>query len=316
MFVLEVGRGAVEALAFGPDSRMLGVPWGQRGLLLWSDPTSGSEPRTLRTPPTFGGGPPRFSPDGRRIVWRTHRTLFVFDVSGDGNPLACVQSPEGSPGHFQAALTPDGQAVLVSHMAIQERGMYGSRIERRPLADLRAEAATWSVTVTRVIWDDAVFLPDGRTAVILELEQKSRPYGWNLFLVARELATGRELWTSPPNEDGPRSPTLSADGRLLAAWHTKHLTVWRTDDLDRPPVRLKNEGRKYYTDIAFHPSGRYLAATSNDTTVKLYETTTWQTARTFAWEIGRLRSVAFSADGCRAAVGSDKGKILIWDVDL
>ncbi len=50
--------------------------------------------------------------------------------------------------------------------------------------------------------------------------------------------------------------------------------------------------------------------------MKLYDTTTWQVARTFAWEIGRLRSVAFAPDGCRAAVGSDKGRILLWDLDL
>jgi WD40 repeat protein len=76
------------------------------------------------------------------------------------------------------------------------------------------------------------------------------------------------------------------------------------------------KGPKHFTNLAFHPSGRYLAAASNDTTVTLYETETWKVAKTFAWDVGRLRSVAFSPDGCRAAAGSDKGRVVVWDVDL
>ena len=82
------------------------------------------------------------------------------------------------------------------------------------------------------------------------------------------------------------------------------------------PNVVPDSGPKHFTGIAFHPSGRYLAATSNDATVKLYDTATWTVARTFAWDIGRLRSVAFSPDGTRAAVGSDTGKVLVWDVDV
>jgi hypothetical protein len=38
--------------------------------------------------------------------------------------------------------------------------------------------------------------------------------------------------------------------------------------------------------------------------------------REIAWDIGRLRSVAFSPDGMLAAGAGDKGKIVVWDVDL
>jgi WD40 repeat protein len=78
----------------------------------------------------------------------------------------------------------------------------------------------------------------------------------------------------------------------------------------------QNENSHQFTGIAFHPSGRYLAATSNDATVKLYDTTTWQVAKTYTWDIGRMRSIAFSPDGTLAAAGSDTGKVVVWDVDL
>jgi WD40 repeat protein len=50
--------------------------------------------------------------------------------------------------------------------------------------------------------------------------------------------------------------------------------------------------------------------------VKFSDTTIWNVARTFTWDIGRMRSVAFSPDGALAAAGSDRGKVVVWDVDL
>jgi WD40 repeat protein len=94
------------------------------------------------------------------------------------------------------------------------------------------------------------------------------------------------------------------------------LRIHSIDNLAAPPRVLKNDNKKHFTGVAFHPSGRYLAATSNDATVKLYDTTTWEVARTFTWDIGRMRSIAFSPDGALAAAGSDTGKVVVWDVDL
>jgi WD40 repeat protein len=93
-----------------------------------------------------------------------------------------------------------------------------------------------------------------------------------------------------------------------------HVFAQSADDPDQHVFRA-NDNTRQFTGVAFHPSGRYLAATSNDETVKLYDTATWQLARTFTWKVGRLRSVAFSPDGTRAAVGSDSGKVVVWDVD-
>jgi WD40 repeat protein len=92
--------------------------------------------------------------------------------------------------------------------------------------------------------------------------------------------------------------------------------VYRTADPSAPVAAIKNDSRKHFTGAAFHPGGRFLAATSNDHTVKFYDTATWNRAGGFDWEVGRLRSVAFSADGTLAAAGTDKGQIVLWDVDF
>jgi WD40 repeat protein len=73
---------------------------------------------------------------------------------------------------------------------------------------------------------------------------------------------------------------------------------------------------KYFTAVSFHPTHNWLAATSNDETVKFYDTETWGLAKTFAFKIGRMRSIAFSPDGTLAAAGSDTGQVVIWDVGL
>ena len=39
-------------------------------------------------------------------------------------------------------------------------------------------------------------------------------------------------------------------------------------------------------------------------------------AKTFTWNIGKMRSIAFSPDGTLAAAGSDSGKVVVWDVDV
>jgi WD40 repeat protein len=101
----------------------------------------------------------------------------------------------------------------------------------------------------------------------------------------------------------------------LALRSRNAIYLWNANDFAIEPKRIA-AGKKELTSLAFHPSGRFLAATSNDETVKLYDTETWQIAQTFSWKIGRLRSIAFSPDGNLAAAGSDTGKIVVWDVDL
>jgi len=110
----------------------------------------------------------------------------------------------------------------------------------------------------------------------------------------------------------------SPDGTWLAlgAGYGPSIYVFRADDLAAKPIRLTGKSRKHYTGLAFHPSGRFLAATSNDETVTFFDTHTFAEARTYMWKIGRLRSVAFSPDGALAAVGSDTGKVVVWDVDV
>ena len=74
------------------------------------------------------------------------------------------------------------------------------------------------------------------------------------------------------------------------------------------------EGQYLITGLGQHL--RDLLVSQDKETVKLLDTATGTEARTFTWELGRMRSVCFSTDGTLAAAGSDKGQVVVWDVDL
>lgn len=105
----------------------------------------------------------------------------------------------------------------------------------------------------------------------------------------------------------------SPDGSAVVGTHEATLVVWRPG---ANPEKVRPGGRKHITRAAFHPSGKHLAVTSNDETVRLLDTQTWAVARQFAWNIGRLKVVAFSPDGTLAAAGGERGRVVVWDVDV
>lgn len=111
-----------------------------------------------------------------------------------------------------------------------------------------------------------------------------------------------------PHEGEVRLHALAAGVKVPAA-------------VPKPPAPPVSKGKKAKPDptchaVAFHPNGALLAAAGDDQMVTLYDTTTWAAVRTFAWKVGRLRAVCFSADGTRAAALSASGKVVVWDVDV
>jgi WD40 repeat protein len=157
--------------------------------------------------------------------------------------------------------------------------------------------------------------PDGETFVTLD----GGPDAWMVSPLIRV-----SLWSV---KDGTflRSAKLpggtlplvafAPDGERFVTCRTNALTIWDAATLTPARRDVRSDNRSRLTGLAFHPGGKYLAVTSNDRTVKLYDTTTWELARSYTWDIGKMRGVAFSKDGTLAAAGSSEGKIVVWDFD-
>lgn len=108
---------------------------------------------------------------------------------------------------------------------------------------------------------------------------------------------------------------VSRDGTAVCFANRNTIQIWSDNGGFKKTTELKNIGRRYFTAIAFHPSGCFLAAANNDNTIQYFDTSNWKQTHSFIWDIGRMRSLAFSPNGCLAAAGSDNGNVVIWDVE-
>jgi WD40 repeat protein len=162
-----------------------------------------------------------------------------------------------------------------------------------------------------------IFAPDGSVVYQLVHVRAREPRAPITNAVeAVDPRTGKLVSTVTLTGTYGDNSVISPDSNFLATCCDRTIAVVEMGSVWQEKLRITNTTKKHFTGIAFHPSGKYLAATSNDETVKLYDTTTWEVAHTFAWDIGKMRSVAFSRDGTLAAAGSDKGQIVVWDVDV
>ena len=60
----------------------------------------------------------------------------------------------------------------------------------------------------------------------------------------------------------PDRVAVSPDGRWAGGLRKNRLAVWSLAELSGPPALLTNDSHHSFTDLAFHPSGRFLAVMS------------------------------------------------------
>ena len=129
-----------------------------------------------------------------------------------------------------------------------------------------------------------------------------------------EPATGRDVSVLRGHGDTATALAFSPDGATLAAACGQFLWAW--DVRSGGSLTRQKVDRLHFQAIAFTPDGRLLAAVRNDRTARFWDTRTWKEHAAFDWEVGPLVSLAVSPDGMRAAAGSKRGKIVVWDLDF
>lgn len=309
-------RGSVDALAFSANGRLLASGGGDGEIRVWDGATltettaslGGAFSRDLNFPvgepgrsenrrddveavPGFKAPPGqeagrsragrqvvtlRFAPDGERLI------VVVLDRS-TGWVQARVVTLDLASGQrstdlevragAQAAVSPDG--------ALLATGGAGGQIWLWDLA-AKAQLASWSAHPDSV--NALAFSPDGR------------------WLVSAGLDKAAKVWGVPRQ---PRASALQQGG--LAGQNS-----WRTAPAPRETAVLVGSDGMVST-AAFSSDGRFLATGSDDQTLRVWNTETWQEVALLRGQLSGISSVAFAPTAYLLATGGKGGEIRLWN---
>ena len=310
MIVLKRKAKPTERVLFSPDGKSLAVAGGRRKPLeLWSVHDPNAPKFTLDVQLDRADLHFAFSPTGDQIIAVSDDALDSFDTHSGQQVWGFM--PEESSCIGGLDVSADGHIFLGKIHAYMDDAPFqcwrlaGAAEPDRQWTVKKAPDSEWMCR-------GVVCLP--RIDHVGFAEYTPHPYASRIVL--RSASSGRRVSVLECGDSELKQIAVSDDGRWLGALTARAISVWSTTKFNTAPTVMKNASRLAFTGLAFHPSGRFLAATSNDATVKLYDTSNWALATTYTWEIGRMRSVAFSPDGLLAAAGSDTGRVVVWDVDV
>jgi len=287
MIVLKTKSQCLETVAFSPDGTALAAG-GKKGCYHWDSWRTATQAVQIASGETVRV---EFALGSTHLILNTHRgTVVVRELASK------VEYPLTTPGYHQSFAVSHRHGLVVTCSPSEQRvSAWRLKESGEPQHCWDTHLQTWGHASVTGSGDLFVLPGDSIMNGLMFVEALT---GALVEIVATHQ---RGRWFSAPDDSFS----------VTVGFNTLHIKPANGDPL--PPIF---DGNKQVTNIAFHPSGKYLAATSNDATVKLYDTTTWQVAKTFTWNIGRMRSIAFSPDGMLAAAGSDTGKVVVWDVDV
>ncbi len=279
----------VTAVALSPDRRLLATSFD----LDESNYTAFAEPpgRDYQLPyvgDESGCAGLMFTPDGKELVAAWNHWTGGYEPSVMRLPLAPILAPK---------------------RLVEKRNPLNGQVYKTP-----AHKPTWKNILT---------LPGGAPATTAALSANGRL-----------VAAGTEDGTVHV-ADLKKKKTLASfawEGRKLRDRAVKRIgfspTGARVASLagGRLFVRPLGAGASWWTkdalgpvhDFAFHPAGRVLCAACADGQARFLDAHTGLVRQSFQWakKPKPLHSVCFAPDGLTCTVGSENGKVIVWDVDL
>ncbi|MCI0456111.1 MAG: WD40 repeat domain-containing protein [Gemmataceae bacterium] len=237
-----------------------------------------------------------FTPDGRTLLWSCVSGVMLRDLDG-GTERIIKTTFDG----WLFCVSPDGRTLAMYNGPSLWDVQTGERLAP---ASRRRWFSPNGIALT----------PDWRT---LAASYPLDPGASKRHVICFHNSKTMERKEEPrlPFHGGDRTAlAFSPDGAYLAAACGRLLWVW--DVRTHEEAALLNPDRRSYNALAFTPDGRHLLTCRSDGTVRFHDTETWAERAAFDWKIGRLMSLAIAPDGMRAAAGSQRGKIVVWDVEL
>lgn len=307
MIVLQGRKKPVERLAFVPGTRRLVAAGSDHPAVVWD----------LETGATADPGVPdeflehHFTvppPGGRRLyaVDHIYGECQTFDPdTGTAADLAA----SGAGYVLELAVAPDGARLILAcdHANRHLRGFAVGPTGRL--------SRLWQGPVG-TDWNHLAFFPDGRRFAVVEMIAGKGTAPSTTDVVIGDAATGAFLARVPAVRVSHNcSLRPSPDGTKLLGMIRTRLVLWDAATGAELAAAKTPAGKTQFTGAAFDPSGRWLLTANNDATVRVWDAATLREARALAWPVGQAKSVAVSPDGMLAAVGGDRGQVVVWDFD-
>jgi hypothetical protein len=309
--VIRASVGAISCVAFSPDSSLFG--YGSREIVRLADT------RTGQTLHPMAGGPGTVT----SLAWSStsnHITVAYDDGSirmrefprGPGITVLGARDEGGSSRRNPVAWSPDGTRIAspaTSEIVSIMPAASGSPA-RRTLIGHRQ----W---VTDIAWS-----PDGTRIATASADGTARTWDAAVsscltILTGHEGAVTGVAW-SP---GGASLATTGTDGTVriwdmarYAPYPAKRMPGRHPDTVQLSPTMTMDGRGGSGTDVAFSPSGNFLATAWHDGMARLWSAANGSVIDTLAGHAGPVTSLAFAPDGSILVTASEDGTIRFWDV--
>jgi len=317
--------GAIHAIAFSKNDRLLATGGADRTVALW-DTSTGTRQRVLSQNESEGW--PRFiefSPDAMTVAagggWDDRVRVWQ---TGTGKKIHELETGE-------LALDARGLQLrrlqmILSALRYSPDGSTLYAVGSTTKGALRVRS--WNLTTGNETlsnnWSNmASYLSEDADAQLIQAIDFSPSceqlaLAWSNGIHVLDTTTSERL--KHLNGPGGRilSVRFSPDGRMLASWHYEHKTVivW---DVEKGEIlkEITNAGPDHMWRVAFSPDGHrfglLIAPPHEQASIRIWDVPSWDVAQERTIE-RKPSSLAFSSDHSRLAVGFADGAAEVWDL--
>lgn len=307
---------SIEHLAFSPDSKMLATScmFGDEYIILWHVET-GKQLSSLGSDRRGWGG---YS----SMKWNQHNILHaqssIFPLSRsanlskinvypsfafDGKTRIAKSNNSGFTTRKigfvrQSSFTADGSLLVVQSDSTSD-GKDSVKIIETSTGSVRAMLAQSGKTF-------AYFSPNGKIIVTKELSKEAISI-WDATTLQRTHIITSSSGTIEALE-------FSNDGKIIACCINTTIKLWDIAEGKFLPI-VMNGHRQNVRECVFSPDGTKLYSTSNDSTIKMWDTKTGAEIKTFGTFAETTASIAVSPDGSTLALTTIPARNSIYLLD-